>query len=79
MNKARTATIATIKRIWKSASEVFCSVGRGPTDIKIKSSALQRPMSSFSITGLDLRLKLIAINFLFVFFSVVHLRNDLAG
>ena len=74
-------TMATMKRIRKSASEVFCSVGRGPTDINIKFSSLQRPMSSFSIAGLDFRLSKINVHNLSfrLSFWVVHLRNDLAG
>ena len=74
-------TMATMKRIRKSASEVFCSVGRGPTDINIKFSSLHLRMSSFSIAGFDLRLSKINIHnlsFRFLFW-VVYLRNDLAG
>ncbi len=51
-------TMAMMKRIRKISSEVFCSVGRGPTEINTKSSSSQRLMSSFSVAGFDFRLSL---------------------
>lgn len=51
-------TMAMMKRIRKISSEVFCSVGSGPTEINTKSSSSQRLMSSFSMAGFDFRLSL---------------------